>query len=447
MCGIIGIFNKDVNASAHVYEGLNHLQHRGQDSAGICNDKNICIKNYGLVKNIFEESDINSLESKMSIGHVRYATNPNYDESNIQPILRNDISICHNGNIINTDEIETITNIHNESDSAYILDLFVHILANNNYTYENIFEVCDVMIKTLKGSYSVIIMIKDFGIICLRDKFGIRPLIYGKNSTNFIISSESCAIELLGYHTIRDVYPGEIIVFENKQMPRFYRTKESKSYPCLFEYIYFSRNDSVIEEISVYESRYKLGYMLGEKIKKSNIYSNIDIIVPVPDTSMIFGLGLQDSLKLPLQNGFVKNNYIDRTFIMKDNLIINKNIKRKINGIKYVMMNKNVLIVDDSIVRGNTSSHIVQLAKASGAKNTYFASGSPRILYPNIYGIYIPSKEQLIAVNRTDEDISDIIGAKKVIFNDLYEVVNCLKQINPKIDGFETSMFNNIHHY
>ena len=442
MCGIIGIFNKDINASIQVYEGLNHLQHRGQDSAGICNE-NTCIKDSGLVKNIFSECEMETLNSDIAIVHVRYATTPSFTVSTIQPLMRDNISICHNGNIINTHEIENITNIKNESDTGNILDLFLYTLENKEITYDIIIEICNKLITILKGSYSIVFLIKNFGIFCLRDKFGIRPLIYGKRGNNYIVSSESSVIDLLEYQTIRDVYPGEVIVFEKNKLPRFHKFGNCKLYPCLFEYIYFSRNDSIIDGISIYESRYKMGFLLGEKIKKMNL--NIDIIVPVPDTSIIFGLGLQESLNIPLQNGFVKNNYIDRTFIMKNNQIINKNIKRKINGIKHVMKEKNVLIVDDSIVRGNTSSHIVYLAKKAGSKNIYFGSGCAQILYPNKYGIYIPSRQELIAVNRTDEDIADILGAQKVIYNDLYEVVNCLKKLNPNLDGFETSMFNNIH--
>lgn len=442
MCGIIGIFNKDINASIQVYEGLNHLQHRGQDSAGICNE-NICIKNNGLVKNIFNELEMETLKSDISIGHVRYATKPFYSKNTIQPLMRENIYICHNGNITNTKEIESITKINNESDTGNILDLFLYTLENRQITYDIIVDICYKLTKILKGSYSLIFLIKDFGIFCLRDCNGIRPLIYGKRGNNYIISSESSIIELLEYQTIRDVYPGELIVFEKTKLPRFHKYENSKLYPCLFEYIYFSRNDSVIDGISVYESRYKMGILLGEKIKKMNL--NIDIIVPVPDTSIIFALGVNEVLKIPLQNGFVKNNYIDRTFIMQNDKIINKNIKRKINGIKHVMNDKNILIIDDSIVRGNTSSHIIYLAKKIGAKNIYFGSGSPKILYPNHYGIYIPSSEELIAVNRTNQDIADILGVKNVIFNDLHEIINCLKNINPSLDGFETSMFNNIH--
>ncbi len=443
MCGIIGITCKHNSSSVLVYEGLTHLQHRGQDSAGICTENQV-IKDHGLVKDIFHEEDISTLTSSVSLGHVRYSTNASFNKDNIQPIWKNDIFLVHNGNIVNEDEIKKITNTENCSDSSYILDLFNQkLMEYKEINYENIFQTVGYMMQILKGSYCVIILIKDFGMICFRDIFGIRPMIYGKKGKDYVVCSESSVIELLDYQIVRDVKPGEVIVFEKDKMPRFHLYKDCKLFPCLFEFIYFARIDSIIDNISIYDARFKMGFLLGEKIKK-NIY-DIDSIVYVPDSSLIFALGVQESLKKPIQNGFVKNNYIDRTFIMKNDQIINKNIKRKINGVKTVLQNKNILIVDDSIVRGNTCSHIVFLAKKAGANKIYFGSGAPQILYKNRYGIYIPDKEALIAYNRSNSNIADIIGVERVVYNDLYEIVNVLKQMNKNIDGFETSMFNNIH--
>jgi amidophosphoribosyltransferase len=229
-------------------------------------------------------------------------------------------------------------------------------------------------------------------------------------------------------------------------MPRFCTNVKGNPNPCLFEYIYFSRIDSIIDGISVYDARYNLGMLIGEKIKKMNI-SNIDVIIPVPESSLIFALGLQNCLNIKLHYGFVKNNYIDRTFIMKGNDIINKSIRLKINSVQNIFANRNVLIIDDSIVRGNTSKHIVHLAKKAGANDVHFASGSPPVLYPNKYGIYLPDKKDLIANNRSSKNIADIIGATNVIYNDLYDTINCLKKMNTSIHGFEISMFNNQHLY
>ena len=449
MCGILGIISKRNHVPIKIYEGLTYLQHRGQDSAGICNEYK-CIKDNGLVKDVFTEDTLNSLVSYICMGHVRYGTNGNFNKNTIQPIIIEEnsvtFSLSHNGNINNLQELSKIINKSNlSSDSEYILELFMHRLRElGEINTNNIFIVCDYLMAILKGSYSVLMLISDFGMVCFRDKFGIRPLVYGINADEYIISSESVVIEVLGYQKVRDVSPGETIVFEKNTKPRFNKRKNSSLNPCLFEYIYFSRIDSVLDKISVYDARYKLGMLLGERIKKMNL-SDIDMIVPVPDSSLIFGLGLQESLHIKLQYGLVKNPYIERTFIMKDDKVINKNLKRKLNVVKNIVQGKNILIVDDSIVRGNTSSHIVYLAKNAGAKKIYMASGAPPILYPNKYGIFIESKQELLAVDRTPKDIADVIGCDEVIYNDLDEIRNCLKNLNPEINDFETSMFNNIH--
>ena len=449
MCGILGITSKQNDVPIKIYEGLTYLQHRGQDSAGICNET-ICKKSNGLVKEGFTQEDLNLLVSNVCIGHVRYGTTGNFNKHTIQPIIKEQknkkFSLVHNGNINNLNELSKIISKSDlNSDSEYILELFLHKLTDyEEINSQAIFEICDYLMATLKGSYSILMLIEGFGMICFRDKFGIRPLIYGIATDEYIISSESVVLEVLNYQLIRDVYPGETIIFENNCLPRFLRRKNSSLNPCLFEYIYFSRIDSKIDKINVYDARYKLGQLLGERIKKKNI-TDIDVIVPVPDSSLIFALGLHECLNISIQYGLVKNPYIERTFIMKDDKIINKSIKRKLNAVKPVLQGRNILIVDDSIVRGNTSSHIVYLAKKAGAKNIYMASGAPPVLYPNKYGIFIESQKELIAVNRSYKDIADVIGCNEVIYNDLDEITNCLKKINPEIVGFETSMFNNVH--
>tara|TARA_Y100000992_G_scaffold247975_1_gene179555 strand:- start:3008 stop:4348 length:1341 start_codon:yes stop_codon:yes gene_type:complete len=445
MCGILGIISGDTNnVSLNLYEGLTYLQHRGQDSCGISNEK-ICIKKEGLVKNSFVESDLEKLKSNIAVGHVRYSTTGTFSNDNIQPLEKNingtNFFLCHNGNITNIDFIQDIINKYDTiSDTQYLFNLIEYKIKNNI----DIIDVCKFIINEIKGSYSILLLIEGYGIVSFRDKNGIRPLIYGINKNDYIISSESNVINVLDYRIIRDVNPGEIIEFKKNDMPRFYRTSISNLNPCLFEYIYFSRNDSIINNISVYNARYQLGRLLGNQIKKNNI-NDIDVIVPVPDTGTIFGLGLSHETGIQMHMGFVKNNYIDRTFIMKDNEIINKNIKRKINVVNGIFCKKNILIVDDSIVRGNTSKFIISLAKNAGAKKIYLASGSPRIEYPNNYGIYIPNRESLIANNRSNEDIANVVGCNLIIYNDLFETINCLKEMNKKISGFEISMFNNNH--
>lgn len=450
MCGILGIISKTNNIPIKMYEGLTYLQHRGQDSSGICNEK-FCIKNNGTVKDVFDEKKLDNLKSDFCIGHVRYRTAGSFTKNSIQPLIiesnETRISLSHNGNITNLEYIENIIGKKNNmTDSMLLLELFYFKFKESQFkkTYENIFDIVEFIIKNITGSYSVLIIIKDFGMITFRDRFGIRPLVYGINNSDYIISSESVVVDILGFDLIRDVKPGEIILFEKDRYPRFHIFNNSSLYPCLFEYIYFARIDSVLNGISIYEARYKLGKLLGEKIKRMEI-NDIDMIIPVPDTSLIFGLGLQEELNVNLKYGLVKNSYIDRTFIMKDDKIINKSIKRKLNLVKNIIANKNILIVDDSVVRGNTSKHIVQLAKNAGAKKVYMASGAPPILFPNKYGIFIESKKELIAVDRTFKDIADIIGCNEIIYNDLDEIINCLIDMNNEIKGFETSMFNDVH--
>lgn len=446
MCGIIGIISKNNDVPLKLYEGLCHLQHRGQDSAGICNETTN-IKKDGLVKDVFEERDLTSLMSNIGMGHVRYGTTGGFEDKAIQPLVESvnatRISMCHNGNVT------PVTKIGKQfhSDSEYLLDLFCELYEEREIitpTYKVIFEICDKMMNTVKGSYSVIILIEGFGLVSFRDPFGVRPLCYGVQDNDFLIASESLAIDILNFQFIRDVHPGEVIVIEHNQLPRFFQHSHSHLYPCLFEYFYFSRDDSIVDGINVYDSRFNMGKLLGEKIKSMNI-NDIDMIIPVPDSSFVFALGVQECLKILIKKGLVRNNYVDRTFIMKNNQIIQKNIRRKLNAVKSVMQNKNILIIDDSIVRGNTSSYIVNLVKKAGANKVYFGSGAPPILYPNKYGIYIPDRNDLIAVDRTSQDIADILGCNKVIFNDLSNVIHCLRAMNPTVEGFETSMFNNHH--
>ena len=451
MCGVLGLINTD-NIFTQMYEGLTYLQHRGQDSAGIATE-NFCVKNKGLVKNVFNNESCEVLFDNNAIGHVRYSTTGSQTMTNIQPCIHESekcrISLCHNGNINNMKELINLAEIdENTTDSEYLnMYLSEKINGLQAITCEAIFDIILDTMKVLQGSYCVLLLIKNFGTICFRDINGIRPLCYGAKHDSYIISSESVVLDILDYQFIRDVHSGEIIIFEKEQMPRFTQYKSTYLRPCLFEYIYFARIDSVIDNISVYEARYKMGILLGEKIQKMNL--SIDTIIPVPDSGLIFALGVSEVLQIKIEYGFVKNNYIDRTFIMENNKIIQKSVKRKINALKQIMKNKKILIVDDSIVRGNTSSHLIYLAKNAGAENTYIASGSPKILYPNNYGIYIPCKEKLIANKRTNKEIADVLGTEKVIYNDLQDVINILKNMNNRISDFEISMFHDGHfnHY
>lgn len=455
MCGIIGIhsFQKKENIFYEIIEGLMCLQHRGQDSVGISNE--FCVKKYnGLVKYAFQNENIDNVESNNYIGHVRYGTNG--ISNNIQPfynLFPRRISLCHNGNIINTEKLKEIINdkyhilLDSQSDSEIILcvfscKLYELLLEDNEITSEKIFKTANYLHEILEGSFCLLIIIKDYGMIAIRDKNGTRPLIMGEKMSNNIVASESVVLDLLDYNIIRDVKPGETIIFTNKE-PKIINDIYIKTSlcPCLFEYIYFARPDSCIDKINVNEARINIGNILGEKIKKLWNYKDIDYIIPVPDTSITFAHGIQEILNIPIREGFIKNRYIDRTFIMKNKSIIQQNIKRKLSSIGNCFMDKNVLIVDDSIVRGNTSEHLIKMVKNYNCKNIYFASCAPIIKNTNQYGIYIPTKEELISFNRTEEEIKNKIGVDYLIYNDLNSIIDELKKLNKEISSFEISMF------
>lgn len=457
MCGIIGIHSniKNKHIFYEIFEGLMCLQHRGQDSVGISNEHSV--KKYdGLVKYAFQSENISDLLCQNYMGHVRYGTNGLSND--IQPfysIFPRRISLCHNGNITNTKEIKEMIYekyhilIDTQSDSEIILSIFscklYELLHNdtNVISDDKIYSVIHFLHEILQGSYSLLIIIKDYGMISIRDKRGVRPLIYGKKDNNYIIASESVALNLLNYKIIRDLMPGESIIFKNNTNdPIFHYYQDSFLTPCLFEYIYFARPDSTIDNINVNEARIKIGNLLGTLIKKSwSHYTDIDYIIPVPDTSITFANGIQEELNLPLREGFIKNRYIDRTFIMKNKNIIQQNIKRKLSGIENSFKDKNVLIVDDSIVRGNTCKHVISMVKNYGCKKIYFASCSPVIKNTNKYGIYIPTQEELISYQRNEEEIRKELQVDYLIYNDLDKIIACLKELNNEIKNFEISMF------
>lgn len=477
MCGIVGIHSNVVETNQITYEMLEALmavQHRGQDSVGISIESRI-IKHPGLVKYAFQHDDLSTMSGHNCIGHVRYATNTVIDH--IQPIymsLPRRITLCHNGNIRNIETIREILYKEHQcisktlSDSELILQLFCcelyKYLSHKRIPFTNqlIQEVIDILHSTLDGSYSLLILIEDYGMIAVRDPKGIRPLVWASKSSGspsqthadmHMIASESVAPDLVHYKIQRDVYPGETIIFQNKGPILHYRTKRVPCAlePCVFEYLYFARTDSIIERISVHNARIQIGRTLAQKMLRDwsdEICKSIDVIVPVPDTSITFANGIHDVLRIPVREGFVKNRYIDRTFIMQSSQLIQKSIKRKLCGIPDVFRDKCILIVDDSIVRGNTSAHIVQMAREYGAKKVFFASCSPIVRETNEYGIYIPTKKELVSHERNQEEIGERIGVDSLIFHDLCIITELLKQMNSSIQGFETSMFlrrNSVH--
>jgi len=468
MCGIFGIYLNDENSKAYNYilNGLTVLQHRGQDSAGICtlkNNKFFFHKNNGKVSEVFNNMELcNLLEGNIGIGHVRYSTLSSLNVDLCQPFYTNmpyGLALCHNGNLVNTSELQYIISneqIHNntDSDSQLLLHLFAlklnQIIKSDNPVMNSntFFEIVGQIYRLVKGSYSVIILINGFGMLAFKDPHGIRPLCFGRceDSKNYIISSESVAIKYNDFYLDREINAGEcVFIDKNGQFFSQQIIQKPDLRPCLFEYIYFSRPDSIINGILVYQTRKKLGEILGLKIQNEfkDIINEIDVVMPVPDTARIAALKVSYILNKPYCEGFVKNNYVGRTFIMPTQKERNQNIKMKLNTIEVKFFSKNVLIVDDSIVRGNTSIQIIQLARKAGAKKIFFASIAPPICYPNYYGISIPTSEELVAYNRTTTQITEKICADLVIYNDLSNVIEICSNISyGTVKKFETSCFD-----
>ena len=477
MCGICGLIIKEntiSNVSFLIYEGLIALQHRGQDACGIItgsteNFNKYRVRGLGLVRNIFNSKVLNNMEGNIGIGHVRYPTEGAKTTKEIQPFyikLPFGISLCHNGNINNMDEIiEKIPHIVNESSSDseillhYIATLLLKKINDYNYDYEQslinldsiIKETIEHVMETVIGSYSVIMMINNYGLVAFRDKRGIRPLVLGEKDGNYCVCSESVALNVLDYKLVRDILPGEMVIITKNNFIS-YKTATTNYTPCIFEYIYISRPDSIYNSISVYEARLNMGLYLGNKIKKEwgHILPDLDMIIPVPDTSRPFCVSIGQVIKKPIREVLIKNRYIDRTFIMPNQKRRQKNIKRKLNIISSMVKNKNVLLVDDSIVRGNTSKYIVSMIRKAGAKKIYFSSCAPEIKYSNIYGIDIPTQENLIASTRTTKEIEKYLCVDGLIYQNLDDLNKSILELLPKkYDNkqfrFECSIFDGIY--
>ena len=461
MCGIVGISSNNSTASLSIYNALTVLQHRGQDAAGmaVINEEgflNIHKRN-GLVRDAFDEPDMIRLQGNVGIGHVRYPTAGTVDISQAQPFYVNSphgIVLVHNGNLVNTEFLrnelrsEDFRHINTTSDSEVLINIFASSLEKNGLKKLNdksIFKAVAEVHKRVEGAYSVIIAILGYGLIAFRDPNGIRPLIFGfKDSKNHMIASESVALDCLGYKTERDVEPGETIIFKNDGTISNQKYFSSKKFsPCIFEYVYLARPDSTIENINVYESRLSMGRYLAKKIKKDlskKDLESIDVVIPIPATSRTSALPISIELNKELKEGFVKNRYIGRTFIMPGQKIRKKSVRQKLNTINIEFKNKNVLLVDDSIVRGNTSKQIIKMARQAGAKKVFFASASPPIRFPNVYGIDMPYVKELVAYERTVDEIAEIIGADKLIYQSLEDLISAVKENNIEIDSFDTSV-------
>ena len=462
MCGIVAVSgNKDVIHD--IYESLTVLQHRGQDASGILTNYNGKItlrKSLGLVRDGFSKKHIDRLKGSIGIGHVRYPTAGYADNSSeAQPFYVNSpygIALAHNGNLINSDKLksdlfkEDLRHINTKSDSEILLNIFAHELylhSKDAFTPDSIFYAVAGVHRRVKGAYAVVSLITDRGVVAFRDPNGIRPLCFGKRvlngKTETMVASESVALDSAGFKLERDLKPGEAIFIDKDGVVHTRLCSENSTVsPCIFEYVYFARPDSIIDGISVYKARMNMGTALADNIKKTFPDNDIDVVVPIPDTSRISALELSSRLKIPFREGFIKNRYIGRTFIMSQQNERSKSVKRKLNAIKSEFNNKTVLLVDDSIVRGTTSRQIVEMAREAGAKRVYMASAAPPVKFPNVYGIDMPASKEFIADNRTVDEIADFIGCDKLFYQNLNDLIDAVKSESPSITKFDSSCFD-----
>jgi amidophosphoribosyltransferase len=461
MCGIIGIVGHDA-AAPYLYDALTILQHRGQDAAGIATLDGSRIKLYkgtGLVRDVFAPKEMEQLTGNVGIGHVRYPTAGMDDSSEAQPFYVNSpygIALGHNGNLINTEELtqqlfdSDRRHLNTRSDSEVLLNVLAHELQKQNpasLQARHLFHAVDAVHQRCRGAYSVISLICGHGILGFRDPWGIRPAVLGSRETaagkEYAIASESVAFSALGFSLERDLRPGEAIFISLDGKLHSHMSPYARELtPCIFEYVYFARPDSMLEDISVYKARLRMGQALARKILRERPDHDIEVVIPVPDTSRTAALPLAFDLNVKYREGFIKNRYIGRTFIMPGQAERRKSVKQKLNVIDLEFRRKNVLIVDDSIVRGTTSRQIIQMAREAGARKVYFASASPPIRFPNIYGIDMPATSELIAHGRDEREIERELGADWLIYQDLADLVGACREGNETIAQFDTSCFS-----
>ncbi len=463
MCGIVGIVSKSP-VNQLLYDGLTVLQHRGQDAAGIVTADGRTFhmhKDKGLVRDVFRTRDMRNLTGNMGIAHCRYPTAGSAaSAAESQPFYVNSpfgVVLGHNGNLVNTAELQRelfqddLRHVNTNSDSEVLLNVLAHELTQSargvRLDPEAIFSAVAGVHRRAKGAYAIVAMIAGYGMLAFRDPHGIRPLVIGKreseNGVEFMVASESVAIDTLGFTMMRDVAPGEAILVDlsGNFFARQCAINPSLN-PCIFEYVYLARPDSVIDGISVYETRALMGKSLGERIKREYPNIDIDVVIPIPDTSRPSAVEVAQVLGVKYREGFVKNRYIGRTFIMPGQDERKKSVRQKLNAMAIEFRDKNVLLVDDSIVRGTTSKEIVQMARDCGAKKVYFASAAPPVRFPNVYGIDMPTRSELIATGRNAAEIATAIGADAVFYQELADLVEDVRACNPAIKNFDASCFD-----
>ena len=460
MCGIIGIIGHEPVNQA-LYDGLTVLQHRGQDAAGIVTSdgrKLYSRRENGLVKDVFHERHMRMLQGNMGIGHVRYPTAGSSSAAEAQPFYVNSpygISMAHNGNLTNAHELrkelylQDRRQINTDSDSEILLNIFAQELQRQNalhVTPDDIFAAVSGVHQRCKGAYAVVAMLTRDGLVGFRDPNGIRPLVYGYRDTDkgkeFMLASESVALDTQGYKLIRDVEPGEAIFITPEGNVYTRQCADNPQYnTCIFEYVYFARPDSIIDNVFVQKARMRMGHKMAERVLREWPEHDIDVVIPIPDTSRTSALEMAYTLGVPYREGFIKNRYIGRTFIMPGQAKRKKSVRQKLNPLELEFKGKNVMLVDDSIVRGTTSGEIVQMARDAGANKVYFASASPAIKFPNIYGIDMPAAKELIAHERTEAEVAEAIGVDRLFYLPLDDLIAAVSKGNNRLNTFDCSVF------
>ena len=458
MCGIVGIYHDNENVCGSIYDGLIQVQHRGQDAVGISTwdkTKMYLHKDTGLVTEVFKtDNSLSQLNGNIGIGHVRYPTAGSDDSSEAQPFYTANpvnIALAHNGTLINSEQIKSqlikthFCQFNTTSDSEVLLNLFAYELYKTNFrklTNAHVFKALKEVYSKCSGGYAVTMLIAGVGIVAFRDPNGIRPLSLGIKKGSIMFGSESSALAALGYNSLSNVEPGQaVIISEDGTISKKKIIRKSEHTPCLFEFVYFSRPDSTIDAISVHKTRLRMGDLLGENIKTNFKDLGVDVVIPIPDTSRTSAMQVAYKLGVKYREGFMKNRYIGRTFIMPGQKLRKKSVKQKLNPIDIEFRDKNVLLVDDSIVRGHTSKQIIQMVKNCGAKKVFFASASPPVRFQNVYGIDMPATKELIAHKRTVRQIKRKIGADELIYQELEDLTLAAHIGNPKIKQFEDSVF------
>ena len=460
MCGIVGAISKGP-ANQVLYDALLLLQHRGQDAAGIVTmqgTKCFMHKARGMVRDVFRTRNMRNLPGNVGLGQVRYPTAGNaYSEEEAQPFYVNapyGIVLVHNGNLTNAHALKAELfdidrrHINTESDTEVLINVLAHelerVARDLPMTPEHVFRAVGAVHKRIRGSYAVIALIAGHGLLAFRDPFGIRPLCFGQaGDGEVMVASESVALEGTGHSMVRDVAPGEALYVDMQGRMHTHQCAENPTLnPCMFEYVYLARPDSVLDGISVYHARLNMGESLAQRVISTLPPNEIDVVIPIPESSRPSAMQLAHRLGKPYREGFVKNRYVGRTFIMPGQAVRKKSVRQKLNAIGMEFKDRNVLLVDDSIVRGTTSKEIVQMAREAGARKVYMASAAPPVRFPNVYGIDMPTKGELIAHDRSNEQIRVFIGADQLIYQDIDAMKRVVAALNPRIAGFEASCFD-----